>query len=278
MHPLHLQMGRLVLIAGTALAATAARSRAAETVQLTPQRDNTIYENCSVPCPDGGSNGSGENVFAGRSGMLGLRRALLRFDVASAVPSGATVLGADLTVHVSSPAPGAPPVSVALHRLSADWGEGASDAGLPGGGGALPAPGDASWEFRFFDTTPWTGAGAAGDFQPLPSATASIGGEGFYTWTSTPDLVADVQTWLADPALNFGWLIIGNEAGGGGGGGGSAARRFNSRESPDPTLRPVLSITYESPPPVPAVSAPGAVLLAAILIAGLCLVARRTRA
>jgi hypothetical protein len=117
MHPLHLQMGRLVLIAGTALAATAARSRAAETVQLTPQRDNTIYENCSVPCPDGGSNGSGENVFAGRSGMLGLRRALLRFDVASAVPSGATVLGADLTVHVSSPAPGAPPVSVALHRL-----------------------------------------------------------------------------------------------------------------------------------------------------------------
>ena len=48
-------------------------------------------------------------------------------------------------------------------------------------------------------------------------------------------MVADVQSWLDNPASNFGWLVLGDEST------IATAKRFDTRESASP---PVLTIQY----------------------------------
>src|SRR5436190_12557396 len=57
------------------------------TVTLTPVADNTIYQDAGNL-----SNGAGQFLFSGQASFRALaRRALLKFDVASAVPAGAHI-------------------------------------------------------------------------------------------------------------------------------------------------------------------------------------------
>ena len=58
-------------------------------------------------------------------------------------------------------------------------------------------------------------------------------------------MVADAQAWLDTPATNFGWILIGNEAQ------LKTAKRFNSRENPNSSNRPVLTLDYFPPGPTP---------------------------
>ena len=99
-------------------------------------------------------------------------------------------------------------LTVELHKLLADWGEGTSHAPMGEGDGAPATPNDATWRHRFFDTIFWTTQG--GDFSATVSASQSVGGVGQYTWSSA-QMVADVQSWLDNPASNFGWLVLGDE-------------------------------------------------------------------
>jgi hypothetical protein len=145
------------------------------------------------------------------------------------------VKAARLTLHMSQSNAG--PVAVSLHRAFASWGEGASSAS--GGSGAPAAPGDATWIHTFYDHSFWASPG--GDFLDAPSAGQLVGAEGSYTWGSTPELVADVQSWLDDPASNHGWILAGDESA------PSTVKRFESRESADDSLRPVLEVEFGRP-------------------------------
>lgn len=224
----------------------AATVAAADVVQLGASKDNTMFEAFG----DGLSNGAGPYMFAGETRDFGSRRALLAFDIASAVPAGSTINSVSLQLRMSRSTTGARPV--ALHRVLADWGEGTSDSGDPGGGGAPATPGDATWVYRFYQTDSWATPG--GDFDPTASASTNVGGIGFYTWSSggAAGMLADVQAWLDDPSSNFGWVLIGADDG------TRSAKRFDSRENPNPAYRPVLIIDYT---PVPA---PGSALVAAL--------------
>lgn len=205
----------------------------ADTVTLEPSRDNTLYETA-----DGSlSNGAGQHVFTGTTATGDIRRAVLAFDVAAAIPAGATITRVTLTLNMSRTISGAQ--NVELYRLLADWGEGSSNAGGQEGGGAPSMTGDATWIHTFYDTDFWSNAG--GDFAAIASASQSVGGTGAYTWGSTPDMVADVQGWLDDPGQNFGWILIGNEAVTG------SAKRFDSREHPTSSVRPELLVEYDAP-------------------------------
>jgi NADPH:quinone reductase-like Zn-dependent oxidoreductase len=95
--------------------------------------------------------------------------------------------------------------TVSLKKMNASWGEGPSTA--YGGGGAPSADGDVTWLHRFYPNTLWSTAG--GQFSSTTSASRSVGGQGYYTWTTTAQLVADVQGWLDNSATNFGWLVQG---------------------------------------------------------------------
>ena len=204
----------------------------AETVTLEPAKDNSIYSESN------NSNGEG-NLFSGRTlgrQAAGKRRALIQFDLTGSVPSGATIESVSLTMSVNrrgSVSVGST-VNTFLHRLNQDWGEGSSGGS---GMGDSPSPGDATWNFTFFDTESWNFRG--GDFVTAPSAIQPMSTTGPITWSS-PTLVSDVQAWVDNPDQNFGWILIVDE------GIAGAATIFESREDTLARSRPQLTIDFSA--------------------------------
>jgi len=234
-----------------------------DVVILTPTKDNTLFE-----IIDGSlSNGAGAFIFAGATNTSLRRRAVLAFDVVGNVPSGATINSATLTLNLSLTPPASSPQTHALHRLLADWGEGTSDAGVPGGEGAPSTANDATWIHRFFSSALWASAG--GDFEAAPSASTTVNGVGSYNWTSA-QLAADAQGWLDIPSTNKGWIVLGDESAAG------EARRYDSREHATEANRPQLTIDF-TPVPIPAVSTWGIVALTLLLLSAGTFALRRTR-
>jgi hypothetical protein len=201
----------------------------ADIININPSKDNTLYE--FVPADGDRSNALGFHFFAGETAMSELRRGVLAFDIAGNIPAGSTILGVTLSLNMSRTGSDTPR-NVELHKLLADWGEGTSVAPGEEGDGAPATTNDATWRHRFFDTIFWTTEG--GDFSPTVSASQSVGPIGVYMW-SAPPMVGDVQSWLDNPATNFGWLVLGDESATG------TAKRFDTRESAIP---PVLTIQY----------------------------------
>ena len=202
----------------------------AESLSLEAVRDATLIED-----PAGAlANGAGPALFVGRTGQSenGIRRALVWFDVAGALPRGAIVEDVVLRMFVTPSNP--EPRVIGLHRVLADWGEGPSEAS--GGSGATALPGDVTWLHTFWDDRFWVRAG--GQFVARASAALLVGGASSYAWTGGPHLIQDVALWNAAPDRNFGWILIGDESA------RQTSKSFASREHPDPALRPVLEITY----------------------------------
>ncbi len=209
----------------------------ADVMVLTPSHDNTMFSN-------GNSNGLGDAIFSGRTGTFGgltIQRGLLAFSVADSLAAGSTIITARLELVLVQTSVMGGQESHSLHRVSADWGEGTSIA--PGGTGALPTPGDATWTHTFYPDQFWLVSG--GDFSATISASQTVGtGLGNYTWGSTPQMVADVQGWLDNPSSAFGWVLMGNEVN------PNTAKKFASKDAPDPVLHPMLVIEF-TPPPCP---------------------------
>lgn len=219
-----------------ALLALAAGPAPADVLTLSAARDGTLWND-----PAGAvANGSGPVMIVGRSGgqsTAPVRRALLRFDVAGTLPAGSTVNSAQLVL--SNPSGNTGARFVELHRVLGDWGEGASNT--TSGQGAPAQSGDATWLHTFFPGALWSAPG--GDFDATASATLAVDLLGLHTWPSTPLSIADVQGWLDQPALNFGWLLkldVESVA--------QTTKVFGTRESLDPAERPRLVIDYTPPP------------------------------
>ena len=228
---------RFSLLLAASLCAALPVAADADTLVLTAVADATLIESVDTTQY---ALGAAYNIYCGRVGTNGsgmLRRALLRFDL-SAIPAGSTVTSASLKVYMSQT--NTTTQATTLHRMLQSWGEGASFAF--GGAGTSPEPGDATWSNRFYPGQPWTTPG--GTFVETATQTKSIGSAGAYVFASNASMVADVQSWIASPATNFGWVMRGNETTLG------TAKRFESRESGDPTRRPLLTVVYTPPPPV----------------------------
>lgn len=198
-------------------------------IELEPVSDTSIFEESQ------NSNGAGSHLFVGSTPGGLERRFLVRFDL-SGLPADARVITASLAMEMTRTRHGATPVK--LHRLTAAWGEGASDAGDRGGDGAASEPGDSTWLHRFFNPSMWSVPG--GDFLATESATESVGESGLYTW-SDERLVDDLNAWLEDASGNHGWIAV-TEGG---------AKRFTSRNSTVVSERPKLTLTYRSEIPQP---------------------------
>lgn len=199
-------------------------------VTLTAVADNTLYED-----PAGAtSNGAGQYVYTGNQNNGRKRRGVVRFDVGS-IPTAALVQSARLRLF-GNQASGSP-VDVSIHRLTATWGEGTSDASGNEGSGTAATTNDATWLHRFYNATFWATLG--GDFAPAASATLSVPATSgvFQEWSGTT-VAADVQGWIGGTTVNAGWLIRGDEAS------SSNTRRFDSRESGTAANRPALLVTY----------------------------------
>ncbi len=212
-------------------------------------QDNTLYE-----FEDGiASNGAGDHFFAGNTiqtdTSIRKRRGLIQFDFSS-LPDGAVITDVSLTLHMSRTIAGTRPVT--MHRASQAWGEAGSDAPGQEGGGAPAQTGDATWTDAILGTSQWETPG--GDFVAMPSASAMVGGVGFYTWSGA-GLVADVQAFVDGTSDNFGWLLLGDEEN------APTAKRFDSRENPNEAFRPVLEVSF-----IPAPGAAGMLAVAGLML------------
>ena len=199
-----------------------------DVLTLPAQRDNTIYGHAQTR-----SNGRGAYLFAGTPLGRDPKRALIRFNLAeSGIPADAKITDAELVLYMSRTEAG--PFDVSLHRLLANWGEGASNAPENEGSGAPATNDDATWQHAFYSDVLWDQPG--GDFEPTPSATQIVAGSRVsYRWRSDA-MAQDIQLWLDDPGSNFGWILIGDETRQG------TSKRFNSRHNDDNP--PYLMVRY----------------------------------
>lgn len=209
---------------------------------MQPTADTTLIE--VAP-----SNNLGGMAFvnAGTTQNFTRNRGLFRFDFTDKIPAGARVSNVEFMIEVvGKPVDGFAPAVFGLHRLLKPWGEGdkLGDSLHPGFGS--PATfGEATWTDRFaFTTNNWTqpGGEVGSDYVAAASSEATIYSldDSPYTFTSTPALVADVQTWINTAAENFGWILVCQAEAS-----DFTARRFGSRE--DPVRPPLLRVEFVPP-------------------------------
>ncbi|MCH7872442.1 MAG: hypothetical protein IID33_12150, partial [Planctomycetes bacterium] len=116
---------KMTRIVDAALLAFLALPAWADQVTIEPVKDNTLIERS-----DGSRSNALGPIFAGRTNQspgASIRRACLAFDVAAAVPPGATITEVRLTLMMNR-APQATPFAIELHTLLSDWGEGTSSS------------------------------------------------------------------------------------------------------------------------------------------------------
>lgn len=215
-------------------------------VTLVPNQDNTIFQD-NQSNSDGGALG----FFVGTNNATtpAPRRALISFDLSS-IPSYATITGVQLTLTLAmTPSGGPGHATIGLFDLTQSWGEGSTNQGLGlagNGNGGAAGTGDATWlDAHYSTTSPTTWTAAGGDHASSASASLALTGTTVgtpYTWLSTPQLVADLQGWLATPSTNYGWELINADE--------TDAKTFyafNSREAS--SGQPQLQITYTVPEP-----------------------------
>ncbi len=188
----------------------------ADTVTLQPVADTTLFE----ASPDN-NLGDGTTFMAGLRPKGGRSRGVLRFDL-TRLPANIVINSAALTLTVTTTPPVFPSSSFFdLHRVTQAWGEGNKTSFS---GGAPASLGEATWNSALASEARWRNPG--GDFVGTVSASHFIGGDGSYTFNSTPNLVSDVQTWHDNPADNFGWILMSESEGV-----SRTVRRFASHEN-----------------------------------------------
>jgi len=194
-----------------------------ETANFSPIADSEIHR---FTDPDT-SYGINLSVVSGKLNNGETRRALFRFDISS-VPAQATVTSVTLRLRVVMvPSGGGANSTFDLRRILKDWSETS-----------------VTWNNRVSPASPWESGGVSGssDASAEASSSSSVSGNGPYTFVSTPKLVADVQSWVANSGTNFGWLLISQDEVT-----AQTARHFGSREDADNA--PLLTIDYTLPPP-----------------------------
>jgi hypothetical protein len=239
----------LVSLAAAGLAGGPGRLEA-DTINLTSVADTTLFEES----PDNNLGKSTPMVGVNAHGKKS--RMLLRFDLGS-VPTNAVISAATLKLKVVRTPSGGATSNFDLRRVFKAWGEGAKGSpNSPGfeNKGAVASANEATWKARLSPTLWTTPGGSVGtDFSSTVSATTLIAGNATYTFASTADLVADVQSWVSTPDSNFGWVVISRAE-------SSVTprtvRRVGSREIA--ANAPVLTVTFtvETPAQPPTLSQP----------------------
>ncbi|RME80709.1 MAG: alpha/beta fold hydrolase, partial [Caldilineae bacterium] len=152
----------------------------------------------------------------------GVLKTLLRFDLNGVLPNNIRLTAANLKLYDAGTGP---PMTVDLYRMLHDWDETTATYNQAAGG------------------RPWSGGpgGSSGqdwEAQPIGSFQLNRTTPGIVTAGILPAL----QSWAADPAQNFGLVLVPRDAAYGG------QRTLSSSDHWDPAQRPELEISFE---PIP---------------------------
>lgn len=226
-HPARGFCSALLALAGWGVLSS--RAEAASLV-LRPVADATLYESVTT-----NNLGASTTLIVGTTDKGERNRGLLKFDPAASLPVGAVVRSARLDLVLTADASGgAGTLGIRVHRLEASWGEGLGT----GNRGSAVSPGEVTWTHRSYPGVTWStpGAQAGTDYGSAPTASATIGGVG--TWSWSEGLAVDVQSWLANPAGNHGWILVCDDDVP-----ARTSRRFATRE--DSSRAPQLTVEYD---------------------------------
>jgi spore coat protein A len=225
--------GKTIIIIFTLLFVLSSSQTFAATTTINPSMDNTLAE--ELP---NNSSGDCDSIFAGMTDNNVARRALLQFDIATAIPAGSTINSVTLTMSVTRGS-NHPDIIMTLHPVTLAWAEAASGVtpngcGTRGGGQGEPAVnGAATWLSAMHNQTLWSSPG--GDFGAASGSTLVNNITPVWNSSTNPSMVSDVQNWLDNPAANYGWLLKGPETA------STTARRFDSTEGAAP---PALVVNF----------------------------------
>jgi len=233
-----MQTSRQSLFGSFALLLTASILHA-DTLTLPVTEDTFIISSAAQ------NNAGGLDWFgAGTDGVGGVRRGLVRVDL-GAIPFGSTITSAVFRLTMTHvPAMGPVNSDFELRRMTTGWTEGVQ----LGSSGAVAVKGEATWESRMHNLLPWTSPGAAEDAINSASASVTVGTTPMtqYSWTGA-GLVSDVQFWVNNPSLNFGWLLASTAEAL-----SRSARGFGSREDAANAGKLEVGFTPPSSPTPPA--------------------------
>jgi hypothetical protein len=229
----------------------------ADTVHIPASQDATLWGGA-----DSGDSSSGPGMFVGSDGTSP-KRGLIEFNIASAIPAGATITSATLSLVMDMVAGsgGKPGVgdqtsrTIRLFDVTTPWhGSTNGTTGRPGPGfggtghGFAANAGDSTWIYSSFNTVQWNTQG--GDFLPTESADTLVSENlnTAYTWTSL-QMSTDVQGWLDGTVANDGWLLKNDDELGT----SQTFRAFYTAEGAVeqgvPNFAPSLIVTYSVPEP-----------------------------
>jgi hypothetical protein len=238
-------------------------SLCADTIVLQPSADTTLIN----VAPDN-NLGAAEFFNVGTTGTGYKNRALLFYDLSSALPPGAIITSAQLSLSiVRQPNSGLQHSLFSLRRMLQPWGEGAQTYGDGGPGLGSPAmAGEATWNHRFVGGAAWSQPGGVEGvaYSSVLSSTEQVGTIGDdIIFESTPELLADLQAWLDGTAQNHGWMLMTESEAI-----GKTARSFASRES---GFGPELTLNFVTVPE------PSVLSLAGLFLVSLVFVVRKRR-
>jgi hypothetical protein len=275
-----------------AILMTPGQSAQADVVVIQALQDATLFGASTA----NNNSSSGPGMFVGGDGGGNPKRGLIEFNIPAAVPAGATITGASLSLVLGMVAGGVggtadqTPRTIRLFDVTTNWAGGTNGVTTPNPPGSFPGPGfggtgqgftpntgDVTWNFAKFNTIPWSTPGGGGDFVSTESADTVVSQNlnTPYVWGSTAQMVADVQGWLDGTLPNFGWLLKNDSEGA-----PQTFRAFYTREGAIeqnvPQFAPELTVDFVEPAAVPEPSTLGLTAFGAATI--ISLVRRRRRA
>ena len=214
----------------------------ADVLTLQPVADTTLFQ----VAPD---NNLGAATFfnAGTAGNGNRNRGLILYDV-TGIPVGSVITEVAVSFEVvRQPATDMESSLFSLRRVLQPWAEGSQvpENEASPGLGAPAGPNEATWNSRGIGGQSWSqpGGEAGVDYSDTASALTSSAGQGeIVAFETSPDLIGDINSWLNQPAANYGWMLVTESEDL-----GKTARSFASRES---GFGPTLTIFY-TPVPEP---------------------------
>lgn len=192
------------LFVGLALACSIGSARAQlTTVSLPASQDATVYWQAPAS-----ANGAGEWLWSRFDSLADFQThdAFVRFDVASALPAGATIVSARVELYCAAVVNTAG-IPLTAHRSSQAWTEGPSN---PAGNevvGVVAQPLDVTASHRSWPGLVWVLPIAA----PGNVYVAPMQSTGIWVLPSSSSSVAAAQSWLDQPATNFGLYLTTQE-------------------------------------------------------------------
>ena len=202
----------------------------AETIVLNPVADTFITERFPTQ-----NQGGGQDLVCGTQGAMASfakNRALFKFDPGTSIPQGAMINSVRFTLTVTQVPILSANSRFELRRVLRPW-----DVN------------QATWALRLAPDIAWGELGGElnTDYSATVSGAAVLEEDvGSYLFDSTAAAAADVQSWLDDPASNFGWILITSQETT-----AYTARRIASADSS--VDLPQLEVDY-TPPPTPRIA------------------------